>query len=241
MSDDRPQFEFSFERAVRSLDDRLFGYVPTETSHPDRLSLLALYNAVHDAYGDFAYLEIGSHLGGSLQVLLADPRCTAITSIDPRPEFVPDSERDPIPYPENSTERMLKYLDFVPGGDLTKLRTLEASTEDLTADDVVGDPRLCFVDGEHTVEAAIRDGRFCRAAIGDQGVIVFHDRNLVRPAIDTLVAELGELPHESYPLPNGLAVVSLGEASIQHRVHEQLAPHFERIARIVRARAEAAG
>ena len=235
-----PPSRFSFERAVRSLDDRLFGYVPTETSHPDRLSLLALYNAVHDAYGDFAYLEIGSHLGGSLQVLLADERCTSITSIDPRPEFVPDEEREPIPYPENTTERMRKYLEFVPGGDLGKLRTIEASTQDASVDDVAGTPRLAFIDGEHTVEAALRDARFCRAACADEGVLVFHDRNLVRPAIDRFIEELGALPHESFPLPNGLFVVSLGETSIKHHVQEQLAPHFERIARVVRERAEAA-
>ena len=217
------------------MDLRLFGYVPTETSYPDRLSLLALYNAVYDAYGEFGYLEIGSHLGGTLQVLLADERCIAITSIDSRPELVPDEEREPIPYPENSTERMLKYLELVPAGDLSKLRPIEASTEDVTVEDIAGTPKLCFIDGEHTTEAALRDARFCRAAIADEGVIAFHDRILVRPAIDTFLTELGDVPYESYPLPNGLRVVSCGETSIQQLVYEMLAPHFERIARLVRA------
>ena len=232
--------EYSFERALRSLDDRvLFGYVPSETSLPDRRSLLALYNACHDHYGDFSYLEIGSYLGGSLQVLVADPRCTAITSIDPRPTMAPVEQSDPIPYPENSTERMLKYLEFVPGADLAKLRTIEASTEELSPGELGHTPRMCLVDGEHTVDAGLRDARFCRAAIEDEGVIVFHDRHLVRPAIDSFVGELeaDEVPHESYPLPNALWVVSLGSARFLHQVQEMLAPWVERFAKAVAERA----
>jgi Methyltransferase domain len=228
--------EYSFEAALRSLDDRLFGYIPSETSAGDRLSLLALYNACHDWYGDFSYLEIGSHLGGSLQVLLAHRRCTAITSIDPRPPTVMDAARDPIPYPENSTDRMLKYLELVPGGDLSKLRTIESSTENVSLDAILDVPRLCFIDGEHTVNAALRDARFCRSAIRDEGVIVFHDRELVRPAIDAFLAEVEAVSHESYPLPSAMWVVSLGDARLLHPIQEMLAPHFERFARAIEAR-----
>jgi Methyltransferase domain len=228
---------WSFETALRSMDERLFGYIPTETSRGDRLSLLALYNACHRWYGDFAYLEIGSHLGGTLQVLLADERCTAITSIDPRPPAVRDVRGDPVPYPENSTERMLKYLELVPGGDLSKLGTIEASTEDLVADAILDAPKLCFIDGEHTVSAALRDARFCRSVVRDEGVIVFHDRGLVRPAIDAFVAELETVPHQSFPLPNSVWVVSLGSARLLHDVQGFLAQHLETFARVVENRA----
>jgi hypothetical protein len=237
----RASHGYSFEKALRSLDDRLFGYVPTETTLLDRYSLLALYNACHEAFGSFAYLEIGSHLGGSLQVLLADERCTSITSIDSRPPSVQDAQVETIAYPENSTERMLKYLEFVPGGDLSKLRTIEASTEAVSPDELEERPRLCFIDGEHTVEAALRDARFSRAAIGDDGVIAFHDRVVVRPAIDALLAELEAIPHEAYPLPNQLFIVSLGRALFQRRVEEMLIPRNERFARLVRGRAKAPG
>ena len=229
---------FDFERAVRSLDVRLFGYVPSETSSPDRLSLLAVYNAVYDAFGPFAYLEIGSHVGGTLQVLLMDPRCTSITSVDSRVEMVPDAEREPIPYPENSTERMLKYLALVPGADLAKLETIDASTDELDPAAIAHRPRLCFIDGEHTVEAAVRDARFCRSVIVDEGVIVFHDRKLVRPAIDAFVAELKGTPHQAYPLPSDLFVVSCGRTRLREPVHDMLAPHVERIAARVRRRDE---
>src|SRR5256885_15040664 len=78
------------EAALTALDTSLFDNVRSQTSERDRISLLALHRACRDAYGRFAYLEIGSHLGGSLQVLVADPRCTSITSIDSRPESAPD-------------------------------------------------------------------------------------------------------------------------------------------------------
>ena len=224
--------EYSFDGALQRLDDRLFGYVPSETSIQDRRSLLALHNVVRDHYGTFSYLEIGSHLGGSLQVALADPRCTTVTSIDSRPEWVQDEQRDPIPYPENTTERMVRYLGFVPGADLSKLHTVEASTEALSPSEFVA--QLCLVDGEHTVDAAGRDAAFCRAAMRNEGVIAFHDRDLVRRAIDAFVAEL-DVEYESYPLPNALWVVSLG-LSFQDRIQELLAPFGQRFARAGRAR-----
>ena len=72
-----------FEARVEACDTSLFAYVPSQTSEADRESLLRLHGAACRAYGEFRYLEIGSHLGGSLQVLIADRRCTGITSIDP--------------------------------------------------------------------------------------------------------------------------------------------------------------
>ena len=47
--------------------------------------------------GPFRYLEIGSHLGGSLQALVADPRCMEIVSIDTRPDSQPDDRGRELP------------------------------------------------------------------------------------------------------------------------------------------------
>lgn len=79
---------------VDALDISLFESIGSQTSPGDRRSLLALHRACRETYGAFAYLEIGSHLGGSLQALIADPCCTAITSIDPRPASQPDARGD---------------------------------------------------------------------------------------------------------------------------------------------------
>lgn len=176
------------------------------------MALLALQNACRDAYGTFRYLEIGSHRGGSLQVLIRDPRCVEIVSIDARPEIVPDDLQGPVRYRGNTTERMLEHLRAVPGADLTKLRTFDHSTADL--EDIEGfRPQLCFVDGEHTHEAALRDARFCHRLMGD-GAIAFHDSGAVEPGIDEFVAGLPAGGFRSYELPRSIRIVEIGEARL---------------------------
>lgn len=161
---------------VAALDTTLFAAIESQTIEPDRLSLLALHAAAAER-GPFRYLEIGSHLGGSLQALVADLRCTVIVSIDTRPASQPDDRGQRFHYEDNSTERMLSLLDEVPGTDLSKLRTFEAGTDVLSAAELPGAPALCLIDGEHTSEAALRDARFCLEAVGETGIIAFRDSN----------------------------------------------------------------
>lgn len=204
-----------FERQLASLDMGLFGYVPSETSPRDRKSLLALYNACGECFSEYSYLEIGSHLGGTLQVLLRDERCKEIISIDPRPQDMPDDRGRRFAYPGNTTERMLHHLRAVPGGRLEKLRTIEASTADLAPQDFVGAASFCFIDGEHTHESALRDARFCRAVVSDDGAIAFHDRSVVAPAIRDFLLELdGACEFSAYELPGALFVVEVGTARL---------------------------
>jgi hypothetical protein len=66
---------------VSDMDTSLFRPIESQTTEPDRRSLLALHAAIAER-GPFDYLEIGSHLGGSLQAMVADPRCRSIVSID---------------------------------------------------------------------------------------------------------------------------------------------------------------
>lgn len=197
------------EDRVAALDTGLFAHVESQTSEPDRRSLLALQNAIARD-GGFSYLEIGSHLGGTLQPMVADPRCTRIVSIDPRPQWQPDdrTDLDGCDYPDNSTERMLGLLRGVPGADLSKLETIEESTENLPPDRF-GRPNLCFIDGEHTYDAALRDARFCRAVIHGKGIIAFHDSHTVERAILTFLRETPR-PHRAYSLKQSVFVVELG-------------------------------
>lgn len=175
-----------------------------------------LHAATRAAYGAFEYLEIGSHLGASLQSFVADPLCIRIASVDPRPERQLDDLRGVVHYSGNSTERMLDHLRRVPGADLTKLITIEASCEDLEPGDVGVRARLCFVDGEHTRAAALRDARFCRQVVGEAGTIVFHDRRIVAPAIADFIADLtvAGAPYGAYPMPSELFVVELGRGRL---------------------------
>jgi hypothetical protein len=206
---DRP-----FDVRLRSLDPTLFDHVPSETTESDRVSLLALHNASREAYGTFRYLEIGSHVGGSLQALVVDDQCTAITSIDSRPASQPDARGRTFGYPGNSTERMLAYLGRVPGANLDKLRTVDSSTEELPVTTFEGAAQLCFVDAEHTHDAALRDARFCRGVVGKEGAIAFHDRRLVQGAIDDFIAELDHGTFTAYSLPDSVFVIELGSAPL---------------------------
>src|SRR4051794_16482548 len=97
----------SFEGRLERLDLSLFEAIPSESYPGDRRSWLALQHAVRRAPAGYTYLEIGSHLGGSLQQHLVDPRCRRIFSIDKRPLVQPDDRGVVWHYDGNSTARML--------------------------------------------------------------------------------------------------------------------------------------
>ncbi len=150
----------------------LFAAIESQTSEDDKRSLLAVQAAVRDCVGTYGYLEIGSHLGGSIQPHLLDAACTRIISIDKRPSAQPDERGVEFAYADNSTLRMLQALQRV-SPDLTKLRTIDGETSSLSCDAVEGPVDLCFIDGEHTDRAALCDFEFCLEAVDDRGAIVF--------------------------------------------------------------------
>ena len=199
-----------FADRVAALDTRLFAHIASETSDGDRRSLLAVHSGVAARTDPFSYLEIGSHLGGTLQVVIADQRCAGVVSIDPRPPGQPDDRPDQswFEYSDNSTERMLKLLQDVPGADLAKLETVEESTENLAPGRFVR-PDFCFIDGEHTYRAALRDARFCRTVMQGAGIIAFHDFHIIERAILDFLRETPR-PRRGYLLLNSVFVVELG-------------------------------
>ena len=208
-----------FEQRLRSLDVRLFDAIGHPGWRRDPISLLAVHAACREAHGTFAYLEIGSYLGSSLQSFIADYCCTSIVSIDPRPESVPDDRWGSSHYHDNTTERMLSLLDSVAGADLGKLVTFEADAADVGLESLPAVPQLCFVDGEHTYDAALSDARFCLRALRGEGAILFHDRAVVASAIAGFMAELARegVPFVGYALPSVLFVVELGEPQLLRR------------------------
>ena len=103
-----------------------------------------------------------------------------------------------------------RHLSQVPGADLAKLSTIDGTTGDLDPADLRID--LCLIDGEHTNAAALQDARFCRRAVRDQGVIVFHDRLIVDRGIQRFLAELSG--YHAYPLAHDLFVVEIGVPSL---------------------------
>jgi hypothetical protein len=91
------------DNRILSLDVTLFDAVPSQTYLEDRVSLLLLQRCIRRS-GGHVYLEIGSHLGGTLQTHLSDTRCELIYSIDKRPLVQADEYSGASHYPENSTE-----------------------------------------------------------------------------------------------------------------------------------------
>jgi hypothetical protein len=173
---------------IAALDLNLFAHIESQTNPDDKRSLLALQGAVR-ARGPYTYLEIGSHLGGSLQPFVIDPLCERIVSIDSRPEVVPDERFEAgVPYAGNSTERMLALLADLSGADISKVDTIDASTEAIDPTDIDVNPALCFIDGEHTNRAALRDARFC-GAVAPSAAIAFHDAPTIYRAVGRFVRE----------------------------------------------------
>ena len=195
------------DRLDMSLFDQIEGAC---ASSADRRSLLAVHAALA-ARGDFSYLEVGSYHGASLQSFIVDSRCRSVVSIDRRDLASPDERPEGAAwYPDNTTARMVRHLSQVPGADLAKLSTIDGTTADVDPSGLRID--LCLIDGEHTNAAALRDARFCRRAVRDRGVIVFHDRLIVDHGIQRFLAELPRC--RAYPLAHDLFVIEIGVASL---------------------------
>jgi hypothetical protein len=177
---------------IDTLDLSVFEAIPSQTSPGDRRSLLAVQRAVARKHKEYVYLEIGSHLGGSLQPHLGDNRCKRIYSIDPRPSQQPD-DRSPghvAFYENNSTKRMLEMLDSLGCGDVSKIECFDLDAPRVDPKRIISSPQLAFIDGEHTKAAAISDFKFCAKVISDDGVILFHDFAIIYPAIPKILGQL---------------------------------------------------
>lgn len=79
----------TLDERIRSRDIGLFAAIPSQTTDDDKRALLLLQDCVRD-HGEYVYLEIGSHLGGTIQPYVVDPVCKLVYSIDKRPDFQPD-------------------------------------------------------------------------------------------------------------------------------------------------------
>jgi hypothetical protein len=101
---------------------------------------------------------------------------------------------------------MLSLLAEIPGADLRKIRTIEAGTQAIDPASIGIEPALCFIDGEHTDLAVIRDAVFC-AAVAPSSMIAFHDRGVVGRAINAFLQVSGGY---GCPLPDDMFVVDLG-------------------------------
>ena len=202
-----------FEKRIADLDLGLFEKIESQSVDADKQSLLACQVAVRQLAGQYNYLEIGSYRGGSIQPHLLDPRCRRIYSIDKRHVKQPDERGVDYTYLNNSTARMVELLRGVAPGEMEKLVTIDGDTGEIDAGEIPDKIHVCFIDGEHTDEAAFRDFKFCLEVLGDNGAILFHDAGVTYNGIAECVEYLKarNIAFRAYNLPAILFLIEVGD------------------------------
>ncbi|MDH3494169.1 MAG: class I SAM-dependent methyltransferase, partial [Acidobacteriota bacterium] len=192
-----------FDERIKNLDLTLFDKIESQSVPEDRESLLACQFAVRELRSEYNYLEIGSYLGGSIQPYLPDDRCKRIYSIDKRPSRQPDERGVDYQYLNNSTARMLELLREAAPGKTDKITTIDGDSGTIDPAQISEKIQLCFIDGEHTDEAASRDFRFCLDVLDENGLIVFHDAAVTYNGIADCIEFLKkrEIRFRAYNLP----------------------------------------
>jgi hypothetical protein len=202
------------ERILQS-DVSLMDHAHTQMSAGDRQSFLTVLAAFHSQATPFAYLEVGSYRGGSLQPYLVDPLCQKIFSIDKRPVSVKD-ERGHFRFDPVTTDDMLKELWPHFGHALSKLVCIDSDTANIQAEQIDIPPSICFIDGEHTDEAVFRDFLFCLKVGTKQPVLLFHDTQIIFRGVRKCVNHLSEkgVPFFLYLLPDKMAAIEVGQLGL---------------------------
>ncbi len=200
-----------FQERIATLDISVFSGVPSQTTDADRRSLLAVQRAVAAAHRSYAYLEIGSHLGGTIQPHLADPRCSRIFSLDPRPAAQPDDRRPGYiaHYENNSSQRMLEMLANARLGDTGRISCIELDSSQVAPETIEPAPAIAFIDGEHTARAVLADFNFCCRVLRPDGVVVFHDFSILYRTLFAMMHSWRrqKLPWAVVRLPDNLLAV----------------------------------
>lgn len=177
-----------FESRLAGPDLTLFSAIASQSTEGDRRSWLAVQRAMRR--NGYRYLEIGSHLGGSIQQHLVDPLCISIVSIDKRPLVQPDDRGRNYDYEGNSTARMLDNLRRIAPGRLDIIQTHDCDASEIAAGAITPPPDMCFIDGQHTGDAVLSDFAFCRKVASPDAAILFHDDYVTHRALATILRSL---------------------------------------------------
>jgi hypothetical protein len=179
-----------FNSRIEGLDATLFSQIMSQTTNADQKSLLAVQACTRAASDTYVYLEIGSYLGGSIQPHLLDAKCRKIYSIDKRQIISKDERVDDSNYPGNSLARMLSLLTTLDPQNIAKIECLEGDTQSISGSLISEAPNLCFIDGEHTPSAVVRDFDFCSRICATGATIVFHDAQTVFRGLRSVISKL---------------------------------------------------
>src|SRR5688572_21630354 len=106
--------------------------IKSQTSVSDKIFLLGAQRLVREHVSPYAYLEIGSFLGGSLAPFLSDPLCSQVLSVDDRERQQPDSRGAKFDYAGVTAHTMIDKL-HEHGFETAKLETFDGSVDALPA------------------------------------------------------------------------------------------------------------
>lgn len=198
---------------IEGIDPAIFE-VDTTTSQGDRVSLLMAQRLAR-RLGPFSYLEVGSYLGGTLLPYLLDPQCELVVSIDKRPDSQPDERAERYVYNGITTATMLDRLrPFLSLATMGKLRTIDADASQISPASIGAKVEVALIDGEHTVTATFSDFVSILPAMSPDGVVLFHDTNLIIDALDNICCHLRSLcvSHQLHLVPDHVGVIALGNS-----------------------------
>lgn len=201
---------------IDRLDLSLFDGIDSQSSDEDKTGWLAVQRCLRQSQDGYVYLEIGSHLGGSIQQHLVDPKCRTIYSIDKRPLEGPDDRGTWFRYDGNSTQRMLDNLRSIDAAQLRKVVCIDADASEVDPGRIETRPAFCFIDAEHTHTAALSDFGFCLSVCSEDAVIGFHDDWLLYPAISEILdgLERDGVPFRAFKLPGATFLIALRSAPV---------------------------
>jgi len=199
------------EDKIEQLDPSLF-VLPSQTTLEDRTSLLRLQRFLRQRIDSYCYLEVGSHLGGSLLPHLADSRCIWAVSIDPRPQGQPDERGRLFYYDANSTARMIDNIrEHLSDAHLSKLQTFDKDAVAVLMSDIQHKADLALIDGEHTNVATFSDFVSIFPMLAEDAVIAFHDAHIITAAIQNAERFLtySGIRFRTVFLPDNVAAIGL--------------------------------
>jgi hypothetical protein len=213
--------------------------IPTAASENDRRSFLQIQGCVR--VKPYSYIEVGSELGGTLLPHLADPRCTAVFSVDLRVSSQSDERAQTFYYPTDGEAAMIAALTKSVGESLLrKLKTFRCDVSQLSPSDIPSKASLVLIDAEHTNASCFSDAVSAFRFLKRHAIISFHDANLITDAIqnfETMLRFMG-LTFSTVFLPDCIAAIGIGAMSniVKQRLQAFSFPRDEYLARVRKER-----
>lgn len=166
---------------ILTIEEELLWPVVSETSDGDKLTILAVQEMMPSGY---RYVEVGSHIGGTIAPHLLSRECDHVLSIDPRPPRQDDERGRVFEYPDNTTGRMLLTLVRACGDERVNRKLgvrEETATEVSSSADWPGSRRydMALIDAEHTFLAVARDFIAVERMMERDAVVLVHDSNIL--------------------------------------------------------------